>query len=143
MKKEDFRVYMFFALIIYFFNFNKVNDTVDDIWGWATKRNYKVEVNNSSIDVYMRAPTIGFAGINEVSFDGFKVEDVEKKLFKKIRLQEKYKVYDIFVHVEYSDQYGNYHYGKPVKVSRLSVSEVKKYKDYYHFRGRSNISAAY
>ena len=143
MSKDDFWGAVFAAGLIYIFMFNTVNDKVDDIWGWVSKRNYKVEVNSSSIDVYMRAPTIGLAGINEVSFDGFKVEDVEKKLFKKIRLQKDYKTYDIFVHMEYSDQYGNYHYGKPIKVNRLSVSEVKKYKDYSHFRGRSNISAAY
>ena len=51
------------------------------------KKNYNVDIRDGVINVKMHSPSIGIVGINQVSYDGFTYEEVEKEIFDKIRSQ--------------------------------------------------------
>ena len=110
-------------------------------------KNYRVQVCSSSSDgqvwVHMRCPTIGFAGINKIAFDGFSYEDVEEEIFDGIRSNSYNGNYEVYVTLEYRDDHGNYHDGDMKLVSVLNGADVKEYASYTYFHGKSQIQKAY
>ena len=106
-------------------------------------KNYSVEVSDGIVNVKMHSPSMGIVGINQVGYDGFTYEEVEKKVFDKIRSRSYDGNYSIVVTLQFLDSYGNYYDGTPVKVTSLNASEVKRYASYSYFRGSTHISDAF
>lgn len=110
-------------------------------------KNYKVQVCSSSSDgdvwVTMRCPTIGIAGINQVAYDGFTLEEVEKEIYDGIRDDSYNGNYEVYVTLQFRDDHGNYYDGDMVQVSTLNGADVKQYASYSYFRGKANLSAAF
>jgi hypothetical protein len=106
-------------------------------------KNYSVEVSDGIVKVKMRSPSIGVAGINVVSFDGFEPEEVEKEVFDKIRKRSYDGNYSVIVTLEFKDSYGNYYDGTPVTVTSLNGAEVKRYASYGYFRNSTHLEKAY
>ena len=86
---------------------------------------------------------MGIVGINEVGYDGFTYEEVEKKVFDKIRSRDYDGNYSVVVTLQFKDSYGNYYDGTPVTVSSLNASEVKRYASYSYFSGSTHIANAF
>lgn len=106
-------------------------------------KNYRVEVSDGIIKVKMHCPTIGIAGINQISYDGFTYEEVEQKVFDKIRSRSYDGNYSVVVTMQFKDSYGNYYDGSPVTVTSLNGAEVKRYASYSYFSGSSHIADAF
>ncbi len=107
------------------------------------RKNYNVEIQDGQIYVTMHCPTMGIVGINQVSFDGFTYEEVEKEVFDEIRGRSYDGLYTITVIIQFLDKYGNYYNGTPIQVTTLSASEVKKYASYNFFRGQTYIEKSF
>ncbi len=109
-----------------------------------SNKNYKVEFNNTTIHVTMKSPRIGVVGINQVDFDGFTPEDIEKEIFDEIRDRDYLGDYEVYVTLQFKDEYGNY-YNSPerVHVSTLNGEEVKKYSNYNYFQGSVHLGKSY
>lgn len=110
----------------------------------SNEKNYKVSFQSGAIYVTMKCPTIGIAEINRVSYDGFEPEDIEKDIFEEIRDRDYSGYYDVYVTLQFEDEYGNYNDSpESVKVCTLSGEDVKKYVDYNHFRGKIPFHYSY
>lgn len=108
------------------------------------KKNYRVAIEDGSIYITMKSPSIGISGINEVSFDGFTPEEIEKDVFDEIRKRSYSGDYDVFIILQFKDSYGNYYDSKEkVKVSTLNGNDVKKYAGFGYFRGKVSIDKSY
>ena len=107
-------------------------------------KNYKVEFEGTTIYVTMRSPSFGLVGINKVSFDGFKEEDIEKEIFDEIRDRSYNGDYDVYVTLQFKDEYGNYYdSNEKVHVSTLNGENVKRYSNYYYFKGNVDLWKSY
>ena len=106
-------------------------------------KNYSVDVSDGIVEVKMHSPTLGIAGFNEIGYDGFTYEEVEEKVFDKIRSRDYDGKYSVVVTLQFKDSYGNYYDGTPVTVSSLNSSEVKRYASYSYFRGSTHIENAF
>lgn len=110
----------------------------------SNNKNYNVEFHGQSIYITMKSPTLGIASLNGVSFDGFTLEDIEKEIFKKIRRRNYSGDYNVYVTLQFLDEYGNYQDSpERVKVCTLNGREVKKYADFFFFRGKIPFYHAY
>lgn len=107
------------------------------------EKNYSVDVTDGTIRVKMHSPSIGIVGINQISYDGFTYEEVEKEVFDKIRNRSYDGYYSVIVTLEFKDSYGNYYDGTSVTVTSLNGAEVKRYASYGYFRGSSHIADAF
>lgn len=107
------------------------------------KKNYSVDVTDGTVRVKMHSPSMGIVGINQVGYDGFTYEEVEKEVFDKIRNRKYDGRYSVIVTLEFKDSYGNYYDGTPVTVTSLNGVEVKRYASYGYFRGSSHIDDAF
>ena len=106
-------------------------------------KNYQVRVSDGFVNITMKSPSIGIVGINQVSFDGFKPEDIEREVFDEIRSRNYSGDYEVYVTLKFKDSYGNY-YDSPekVKVSVLNGADIKRYAEFKYFRGL-NLYKAY
>ena len=110
------------------------------------KKNYQIVLNgsNKEIYVYMRCPSIGIAGINEIRYDGFTYDEVEEQLFEDIRHNSFDGDWRVYVILEYKDDYGNYYYDdEKIYVSTLNGNELRRYADYSYFRGKADLQNAF
>lgn len=107
------------------------------------KKNYNVEIRDGVVNVKMHSPSMGIVGFNQVSYDGFTYEEVEKEIFDKIRSRNYDGSYMIFVCLQFLDNYGNYYDGENILVSNLSAIEVKKYASYGFFKGQTHLEKAF
>lgn len=108
----------------------------------CSKKNnsYKVEFKSESVHVTMKCPQIGVAGRNEVSYDGFTSEDIEKEIFEGIRNRDYSGDYEVYVTLLFKDKYGNYSKSQErVKVCTLNGDDVKRYADFNYFKLKSPI----
>ena len=105
-------------------------------------KNYSVDVTDGTVKVKMKCPTNGMVR-NEIVYDGFKYDDVEKDVFDKIRSRNYNEDYAVIVTMIYKDSYGNYYDGTPVTVSHLNGADVKRYNSYSYFSGSTHISDAF
>ena len=110
-------------------------------------KNYDVQVCSSSYNgevvVTMHCPRIGVADINEVSYDGFSLEEVEKEIYDEIRSASYDGDYDVYVILQFKDNHGNYYDGNRVKVSTLNGADVKEYASYSYFNGKAQLHMAF
>lgn len=106
-------------------------------------KNYSVEVSDGIVKVKMHCPTMGLVGLNQVGYDGFTYEEVEQKVFDKIRSRSYDGYYSVVVTLQFKDNYGNYYDGTPVTVTSLNASEVKRYAAYSYFSGSTHIADAF
>ena len=109
----------------------------------SLSKNYEVTVTDGSAHITMHCPTIGLTGINQVSYDGFTYDEVEKELFDQIRDSDFNGNYTVWVTMQFKDSYGNYSDGPKVKVTTLSGSDVKKYASFRYFKGKSMMYKAF
>lgn len=111
----------------------------------CVQKNYSVRVDSSArcVKVKMHCPRVGVVRLGRVDYDGFTLDEVEKKIFDGIRRKPYDGDYDVYVTMQSKDQYGHYVDENEVKVSTLNGAEVKRYASFSSFRGRSNISSAY
>ena len=107
------------------------------------KKNYSVEIQDGSVHVTMHSPSMGIVGINQVSYDGFTYEEVEKEVFDKIRSRSYDGAYTVSVTLQYLDSYGNYYDSDRMIVSTLSAMDVKKYASYSYFKGQTHLEKAF
>lgn len=120
------------------------NPDIYDSFFYNFNKNYKIEFEDSNIYVTMKSPSIGIAGVNRISFDGFEPADIEETIFKMIRHRDYDGDYDVYVTLEFKDKYGNYYDSSTsVKVCTLNGEDVKKYADYSYFRGEIPLEKAY
>ena len=100
----------------------------------SKEKNYKVSFQSTTIYVTMKCPSIGIAGINKISYDGFELEDIEKEIFEEIRDRDYSGNYDVYVTLQFKDKYGNYNDSHEcVKVCTLNGGEVKKFASFFYF----------
>ena len=92
--------------------------------------------------VIMPCPTMGIVGRNEVGYDGFTFDEVEKDLFKMVRRANEGD-YNIYVILKYKDSYGNYSKSDTTYVSTLNRDDLRKYAEYSYFAGKSKIDKAF
>lgn len=110
----------------------------------GSNKNYRVAFEDGSIYITMKSPSIGISGINEVSFDGFTPEEIEKYIFDEIRKRSYSGDYNVFITLQFKDSYGNYYDSKErVKVSILNGNDVKKYASFGYFKGKVSIDKSY
>ena len=109
----------------------------------SLNKNYDVKLQSNNIYVTMHCPSIGIAGINQVSYDGFTYDEVEKLLYNKIRDNDYNGDYTIWVTMQFKDEYGNYTDGPQIPVTTLNSKDVKRYSSYRYFRGKSMIYKAF
>lgn len=106
-------------------------------------KNYSVEISGNSIYITMPSPSVGIAGRNVVSFEGFTYDELEEAVFNKIRRNSYNGDYTVYVTLTSKDSYGNGRAGGKVRVSTLNGADVKRYKSFYYFRGKTKISNAF
>lgn len=107
-------------------------------------KNYKVKFEGETIHVTMKSPSIGVVGINRVSFDGFTEEDIEKEIFDEIRYRNYSGDYNVYVTLQFKDEYGNYYdSNEKVHVSTLNGEDIKRYSNYNYFKGKVNLGKSY
>lgn len=109
----------------------------------SNTKNYSVMVKNGSVVIRMHCPTIGLVGINQVGYDGFTYEEVEKSIFDEIRNSSYNGDYTVSVILQYRDSYGNFSTEDTTVVSILNGEDVKRYASYSYFNGNANIAKAY
>ena len=91
----------------------------------------------------MHCPSMGIVGVNQVGYDGFTYEEVEKEVFDKIRSSSYNNNYSVFVKLQFKDSYGNYYDGESILVTTLNGADVKRYASYSYFRGQTHIADAF
>lgn len=106
-------------------------------------KNYEVKVTDGSVYVTMKAPSVGVSGVNEVSFDGFTLAEIEEEIFDEIQDRKYYGDYDVYVTLRFENQYGQLYERGSVRVCTLDANDVKKYVDYSYFRGSIPFSNAF
>lgn len=112
--------------------------------GCSKEKNYKVSFQSKTIYVTMKCPSIGIVGINQISYDGFELEDIEKDIFEEIRDRDYSGNYDVYVTLQFKDEYGNYNDSpESVKICTLNGKDVKKYVSYSYFRGKIPFHYSY
>lgn len=109
----------------------------------SNTKNYSVMVKNGSVVIRMHCPTIGLVGINQVGYDGFTYEEVEKSIFDEIRNSSYNGDYTVSVILQYRDSYGNFSTEDTTVVCTLNGEDVKRYASYSYFNGKANIAKAY
>lgn len=107
------------------------------------QKNYSVEIKDGAVHINMHCPSIGIIGVNQVSYDGFTYEEVEREVFDKIRSSSYNNNYFVFVTLQYKDSYGNYYDGESKLVTTLNGADVKRYASYSYFRGKTHIADAF
>lgn len=100
---------------------------------------YEVIVNDSSIDIYVSAPSYGIVGINTLSYGGCDLHDIDEMVYD--RLNSFYTLWGIIyndyfpvtLYYTKTDDYGHKVAGKIGEIGNIYKSNVKKYasSDYY------------
>lgn len=100
------------------------------------KKNYKIAIENGTVHIIMRSPMIGISGLNSIDFDGFTPREIEERVFNKIRKRDYNGDYNVYVTLQYKDEYGNYNEApNSIHVCTINGGEVKKYVDFKYFDG--------
>lgn len=104
---------------------------------------YSISIENNNLYITMPYPTIGIAGINQVSWRGADLEKLSKDVFNTLKRKHLADIYSIYVRFDTTstDKYGNeeesYH---EVFLFEVPIEEVRKYKDYKYFSRSYDIN---
>jgi hypothetical protein len=100
-------------------------------------KNYDITYDNNNITITIPMPTFGLVNINDVDYDGFTLEDIEKELYDDFTclFSTKSGTYNIELVIKYRDMYGKFSSGSTIELGSIDAEEVRKYESYKYFRG--------
>lgn len=104
---------------------------------------YSLSIDNNNLYITMPHPTIGIAGINEVSWRGVDLDMVAEDVYNTLKKKHLSDIYSLYVKFEITstDKYGNEEKNyKKVFLFKVPVEEVRKYKDSKYFGKSYNLS---
>lgn len=98
-------------------------------------RNYKIDFEDQNIVITIPSPSIGVSARDEISYDGFTLEEVEEDIFNDLRRPWRSGTYKMKLIIKYKNEYGEYSDKKNILLGNISAEKVKRYVDYSYFIG--------